>query len=200
MRAQVHGVPKSWAPLGKHTVHFEFPVLERCVKYTGCSSSLGTQVGGAGLRWYKQGPRSPSWFPHYSIMPDPSSPPLLPLPRTPLDFCTGEDDQEEGTGRKNLGKADFSFPVMCINFLKIYLIACSRVLSSSLCLSPQTLPFVQHLRHTAGPGKAPPKITKALYLELLMVLFTVNSRKPFPNPLDLDNAALINNSGFLINH
>lgn len=108
------------------------------------------RLGVLGLGGTSKGPALPGSHTTQSIMPDPSSPPLLPLPRTPLDFCTGGDDQEEGAGRKNLGKADFSFPVMCINFLKIYLIACSLVLSSPLCLSPQTLPFVQHLPCTCG--------------------------------------------------
>lgn len=91
----------------------------------------------------KQGSRSPSWFPHCSVMPDPSSPPLLPLPRAPPAFSTAGDHQEQGTGRKNLGKADFSSPVMSINSLKkIYLKACRLV---SL-----TLPFVQHVPCTCG--------------------------------------------------
>lgn len=154
----------------------------------GCSGSLGTWVG-VGC---KQGSRSPSWFPHCSVMPNPSSPPLLPLPRAPPAFSTAGDDQEQGTGRKNLGKADFSSPIMSINSLKkIYFKACRLVLSS-LPVSPDLTICVAHalhLQHTAGPGKAPPKITKALYLELLMVLFTVNSRKPFPKPLDLHNAS-----------
>ena len=67
---------------------------------------------------------------------------------------------------------------MSINSLKkIYLKACRLV---SL-----TLPFVQHVPCTCvahcRAWKGSPKITKALYLELLMVFFTVNSRFPLIN-------------------
>lgn len=113
----------------------------------------------------KQGSRSPSWFPHCSVMPNPSTPPLLPLPRAPPAFSTAGDHQEQGTGRKNLGKADFSSPVMSINSLKkIYLKACRLV---SLPVSPDlTICAARalHLWHTAGPGRAPPRSPKPFTL------------------------------------
>lgn len=105
-------------------VHFEFPVLERSVKYMGCSSSLGTQVGGGGLGgWCKQGPRSPC---SHTAQPGPTQvlhhlclSPGLPLPSV-LEEMTRKKGLEEKTG-----KADFSSPVLCINFLKkIHLLAC----------------------------------------------------------------------------
>ena len=124
-----------------------------------CSSALLCWVGGC-----KQGPRNPST---HTAQPCPTQvlhhlclSPGLPLPSV-LEEMTGKKGLEE----KDLGKADFSSPVLCINIL-------NGLLSSPLCLVSLDLTICSTCLagwHTAGPGKAPPKITKALDPELLMV-------------------------------